>query len=96
MDEVAKMGGPPAPDLRPEFASDQFYALARIRLGSVSLAEEAAKVGDAVKAGIASTASPDPAERAKGRGQLMDAIGAFQTAVEKETATRWERIRRKV
>lgn len=95
MDEVEKQGGPNAADLRPEFASDQYYAIARIRLGSRSLAEEAAKLGDAVKAGIASTASADPIERAKGRGGLMDAIGGFQTAVEQQTATRWERLRRR-
>jgi hypothetical protein len=96
LDEVEEQGGPKAVELRSEFASDQFYALARVKLGSKSLADEAAKLGDAVNAGIASTASPDPTVRAKGRGDLMNAIGAFQTAVEKQTATRWERIRRKV
>lgn len=95
MDEVEKQGGPKAADLRSEFPSDQFYALARVKLGSQSLAEEAAKLGDAVKASIASTASADPAVRAKGRGDLMDAIGAFQTAVEEQTATRWQRLTRR-
>jgi hypothetical protein len=83
-----RQGRPPAADLRHEFASDQFYALARVRLGTQPLTAEAAKVGDAITAGIAAQGSPDDAVRAKGRGQVTDAIGAFQVAVELQTAGR--------
>lgn len=92
MNEVEKAGGPKAPELRPDFVSDQYYATAQIVLGSQSLAGGAAALGDAVQAGIASSASTDPAVRAAGRDAVMVAIRAFETATTRETRTAWQRV----
>jgi hypothetical protein len=96
MAEVERAGGPAADLLRPEFRSDQYYALAQIKLASARLSVAAASLGDAVSAGIAAQASPDDDTRAKGRGEVMTAIGAFQGEVARQTVTRWELVWRRV
>ena len=74
-------------------ADQQYYALARILLASQPLAGEAGKLGEAVQAGIASTGSLDPDERAAGVGAVMATIGAMETAARTHTRSLWERIR---
>jgi hypothetical protein len=94
MAEVERTGGPAADPLRPEFRSDQYYALAEVGLVSKPLSEAAATLGDAVKAGISAQGSPNTGERAKGRQDVMVAIAAFEAAVKRETvAGRWQRFR---
>ena len=95
MAEVERKGGPAADPLRPEYRSDQYFALAQVGLVSKKLSDAAATLGDAVKAGIAAQGDPDEDVRAKGRGDVMTAIGAFQGTVRQETATLLDRIRRR-
>jgi hypothetical protein len=94
MAEVERSGGPPADPLRPEYRSEQYSAIARVGLVSKSLSAAAEVLGDAVKAGIVAQGSADANERAAGRKLVIDGIGTFQSAVQRETvAGRWERWR---
>ena len=96
MGEAEKAGGPKAPELRPDFVSDQYYATAQIVLASQPLAREAANLGDAVQAGIASSGSDDPDVRARGRATVMAAIGVFEAATRTLTRTFVQGVLRRV
>jgi len=84
MEEVARSGGPPADPLRPEYRSDQYYAIASVGLASKTLAKAAEILGDKIKEAIVAQASADAGERDEGRQMAMEAIGAFRAAVARE------------
>jgi hypothetical protein len=95
MSEVELSGGPAADPLRPEFRSEQYLAVATVSLTSAKVATAAADFGDAIKDAIASQRTGDPKERQKGRDSVFLAIREFEKTVRQETASPWDRLRRK-
>lgn len=95
MSEVELSGGPAADPLRPEFRSEQYLAVTTVSLASSRVATAAAELGDAVKEAITSQATSDPKERQKGRDSVFLAIRKFEKTVRQETASPWDRLRRK-